>query len=452
MSRFIESPRYFEEARERGVELRRRTPSPVVITGIAQLTPFGGTEETFQALLDGRSAVGRMDLANHQVSMAAPLPAELDLGKHLVGKERGTRLSRLSKIAIYLSREAAKRAGLAVNDDGTITTGVHHNRRAVWVGSGIGETHQLINVAEKLGEKGSASIRPFEAMAVFPEEIAGNVAIALDFGGWGGSTVAACATGADNFIEAARLMAEGRVDLAVAGGLEDALYNHPEVTAAIFTGVGALSQRNDDPERASRPFDSQRDGFVMASGGAVVTMERLDDALKRGAPILAVVSGFAKKMDGNNPTELEPSSVADTIAQALFDQASGGLRKPDIIFAHATSTQIGDPGEIEALRRVFGSDLRDVPITALKSFFGHLFAGAGSANIVNAVLALQRDVVPFIRNLSEPDPAILKGEELPFIQNRPYRGNVDSVLALAYGFGGYNAVVFLEKYQGQKAA
>ncbi len=456
---YIESARYFDSARERGVELERRPQSRVVITGYAQTTPLGNTRETFEHLIEGRSGVVPFPLQNfHGADIAAPLPGDFDPNTRLTPLERKPASgisSRVAKMAVGLSREAMEMAGLQ-DETGRTKSSIHPNRRASWVGSGIADTHILINVSEGLHPNGpegngdvkalSAKIKPSESMQVFPEQPNGRNAIAGEFSGWGGNTMEACATGASNIIEAAEAIRSGRVDLAVAGGVEDILSNHPEVTAAVFGSLRALYKGSHKPEQASRPFDKDRAGFVMGAGGGILVLERLDDALARSATIYGEITGLVKSMDGYKPTEMNPVRVADTIAVALWDKQAKALRKPGAIFVHSTSTPVGDPLEVLALRMVFGEDLRDVPITAIKSMLGHLLGGAGSVNLVTAVQALNEGRIPQILNLESPDPEIMREGELYVVRDAPLTTPLQSVLATAFGFGGYNAAVLVEKY------
>lgn len=457
-ARFVESTRYFVSAKERGVELERRPVDRIVITGFSQMTPLGDTNATWQGLLEGRSAARQMDLQNWATNIGAPLPDNFDPDQFLIGKREAKEhgFSRVAKINIILARRAAQMAGI-LGEDGRINSSIHPNLRAAWTGSAIADTHKLINIAEKLHKidehgnenvvKASSRIRPSEGLEVFPEQPNGRVAI-LGFSGAGGSAVAACSTGAWNIAELADKMRSGKARMGVAGGVEDALYNHPEVTAAIFAALQtALSKRNHEPEKASRPFDEGRDGFVMGSGGAVVIMESLEDALTRGATIYAEVLGWSTSMDGYTPTTLNPERVADTMAEALYDKDNRALIKPDAVFVHATSTPVGDKEEAKALRLVFGDDARDIPIAAIKSVLGHLMGGAGSANVVNAIMALNTDTVPHILNLDNPDPEIMREGELYFVRQRPLVAPLETVLTTAYGFGGYNAVILLGKYK-----
>lgn len=464
MSGYIESSSYWESARQRGINFTLEPDSRVVVTGFAAVSPFGNTKETWNAIKEGRSAVTTIETGNQHTRLAAPLPSDYDPFSFLSHDDQ-KRISKLSAISTVVAREAGGMAGL-LDEAGNLKEEFKlplRRKIATWVASGIAETPLIIDIYNALHKKNKDGIEDLgansrkldvkTALGVFPEEMNGDTARLLKAcGGWGGNDVEACATGAINIVEGARLIKEGRAKVVFCGGFEDALYNHPEVLHGIFASglrvLATLSEQNNnnDPSKASRPFDERRNGFVPGAGGGIVVVESERFAKARKTKVYAEVLGFAKSIDGSDKTNLDPEVIADTIAEGLWDSSCGGLYKPGAIFAHATSTQPGDILESIALRKVFGKDLRDIPITALKSYLGHLFGGSGSINIVGAVLALNEGYLPRILNLDNPDPKILAEGPMDFVRGTSRSGNINSVLAVSYGFGGSGASVLLGRY------
>lgn len=231
----------------------------------------------------------------------------------------------------------------------------------------------------------------------------------------------------------------------LAGGLEDTLSDLPEISIGVFAAMrGPLSSRNDIPKSASRPFDKDRDGFVLGAGGGVIVLERLDVAVKRKAHIFAVILGSEKGSDGGSPTNLNTERVARLILKTI-KMKQGKLSYPvDAIFAHATATKFGDIAEIAALRMALGdSNLQKIPITANKSMHGHLAGGAGAINTISAIRAIHDGIVPPIINLDHPDEPFL---DLNLVRKKALTGNFTTSLVLAYGFHGKDAIVLLGKY------
>lgn len=441
-----------ERASDLGVELERRPAERIVITGFAQRTPLGNTEETQQGLMEGKSGVRKFPIDNAFVNIGAPV--EFRPEEHFDKRElRG--ISPLNAMGIVVSREAAHNAK-ALDNRGKLKSDIG-KKAAVWIGSGFGSSQLIIDVyrqVHKTDEKGnedqvvnSRYIPATKGLEIFPEELNSRITIDLGAsGGWGGSSVEACATGLSNIVEAIRIIKEGRAKFAIAGGFENPLVGYPETGIGMFAAMrSVLSTRNDEPEKASRPFDKDRNGFVLGAGGGVVIVEELEAALKRGAPILAEVLGFKKSMDGFNPTNLDRDVVASTILGALYNEKRKEFYDVDAIFAHATSTEAGDIAEAEVLRSVFGDEyLRKIPITAIKSNMGHLAGGAGAVNAIAAINALNCGRIPPIVNLENPDPAV---SDLSLVRGKPLERDINTTLVLAYGFGGNNAVLLLGKYK-----
>lgn len=450
------TPELLRKAQEMGVELERRPAERIVITGFAQLTPLGNTEQTWQGLLEGKSGVKRFPVDKPVNNAFVDIAAPVEFNPEEYFDKRDMRgMAPLTAMGIVVSREAARRANL-LGENGKLRPDINKRQAAVWVGSGFGSTQHIIDVYNQIHKKdeegnedptrNSRFIGPTKGLEIFPEQLNARIGMDLGFSGWGGSSVAACATGLDNFNELLDKILQGRVKVGIGGGFENPLEAYPETGIGMFAGMrSVLSTRNDDPERASRPFEINRDGFVLGAGGAVLVAEELEHALKRGAPIYAEVYGFNKSMDGFDPTNLDRDVVASTILGALYNEKAKEFYDVDAIFAHATATK-GDIDEADVFRLVFGDEyLRKIPITAIKSNLGHLAGGAGSANAVAAVMAINEGKIPPILNLENPDPAVA---DLNLVRGKPLQKEINTALVTAYGFGGYNAVLLLGKYKG----
>lgn len=446
---YLES-NYINEAKERGVEFEPRPIERVVITGYASMTPLGNDEESWDKMLEGVSGVTKVS----ETQIGGQLPDDYDPLTELKGRGKQRGQSQFSAAVINLSREALDRAGVLAMEgehagklDPTI---ISPYQASSWVTGGYAASDQMIEVHKRIQPGSKEKVNPDLSLQIFPEQGNGRNAEAVGFRGSGGNTMEACATGASNIIEAYYRVKDGRSKIALAGGFEMVMKNHPLEMFAAFGSLQALSTWIDTPAKASRPFDTNRNGFVSSSGGGVVNIEPLEQALERGAPIYAEILGVGKGMDGFKPTELNPQRVADTIAEALFDRKTGRLRRPDVILAHATSTELGDLNESEALRLVLGmEELKGIPVSAIKSLIGHMLGGAGSFNIIAALHVLREQKVPKILNLDNPDERILnKGLYLlkDDIYTPPVKQPIESVLTTAYGFGGYNAIVHLGRY------
>lgn len=440
---------FFETARQLGVELEKKPAQRIVIIGMSALTPLGNTEQTLEGLNAGKSGIKAFNVSNFKTNIAGPVnfdPEEYFSKKELRG------ISMPNAMAIVLAREAMRNAGL-LGEDGKLRKDINKRQVASWMASAIGSGTLLVDVYNRIHKKdekeeedpvrNSRFIPATTSLQVFPQEFNGGVTRDVGIAGWGGSSVEACATGLSNIAEAAEAIKSGRAKIAVAGGLEDVLSIHPEIAIGMFAAMrSVLSTRNSEPEKASRPFDKDRDGFVLGTGGAAVVLADYEFALKIGAPILGEVLGFVKSMDGYDTTDLDRENVAGTILKALYNEKEKEFYAVDAIFAHATSTIYGDVAEAAVLRMVFGDNLKNIPIAAIKSNLGHLAGGAGAVNFVAALHALRTGKIPHILNLDNPGPEFA---DLNLVRGQPLARDIRTALVLAYGFSGYNAVMLLGK-------
>jgi 3-oxoacyl-[acyl-carrier-protein] synthase II len=290
-----------------------------------------------------------------------------------------------------------------------------------------------------LKDRGWKRIHPLFMAMVLPNMVSSNISIALGARGYNSTVATACAGGTTAIGEATEVIRRGVADVMLAGGADAPI---AELTHVGMNMIGAMSTRNDAPEKASRPFDAGRDGFVAAEGGAVLVLEALEHAQQRGAPILAEVVGYASTSDAFHLTSPEPSGEASAYAMMLAIQ-DGGLRPEqiDLVNAHATSTPVGDRLETVAIRRTFGAHADKVAVTANKSMTGHMFAASGALEAAMSVLSIERSVIPPTINYDTPDPDC----DLDYVPNVAREHHVDVVLSNSFGFGGQNACLVLKR-------
>lgn len=472
VAEIIESA-YLERARvERGVDFGLHPAKRVVVTGLSNMTAFGGTQETWDGFLTNASGVRQVEVAEGiKTSIAAPLPEGYNPMNHLyrevlseedkAAKKRPREddrygLSLLAALEIVKVREALAMAGLLDPDLGGQIINyrlIHPYWMTSTLASGISAADQIIEVHKDVVAGKGSRIKPSLAQQIFPEEPAGRVAIALGYQGRRSkSPFEACATSLSSVTEGYDILKQGFASVVVAGGFETALETHRDEVIGDFSSLTALSERNDEPERASRPFDKDRDGFVVASGGGVAIIEDEEFARARGVNILAEIFGVSKTQDGNAisfdaakpmTTEMDPVRVADTIVEAMLTPDGRAIMKPDVFWAHATSTKVGDRNELRAFRYAFGRYADDILVTAIKSRIGHALGGAGIINFNLAVQSILEGKIPSILNLDNPDPEI---GELNYVRDRYLEETINSALVVAYGFGRYNAAVHVGRY------
>ncbi len=447
-----------DKIKELNIQSGDKPSDTVVITGYAQLTPLGNTTETEKAEFAGISGTKKYDVKNFRSNIAGPINFRPE--DHFSEKElRG--LSRIGALGIVLAKEAGKMA-LVLDDTGKLKNDFDPLKAGCTVSTGIGAHSKMVDVYVKIHWKtdpntgkmqpadpveGSRLLSPFIGLQLFPEELGGDIEASLGLQGWGINSAEACATGLSSITDAYHLIKTGKNDIVFAGGIEDVISERPDLSIGVFAAMrGPLSSRNDEPEKASRPFDRDRDGFVLSAGGGVIVLERLDSALARKAPIYAVVLSAEKGSDGYSPTNLETNRVAKLILKTLKLPEEKNLTYPiDAIFAHATATKAGDLAEITTLRTALGDDyLNKIPITAIKSMHGHLAGGAGAVNAISAIRAIEKGFIPPIVNLDNIDEPF---KDLNLVKGKALKGNFNTALVLAYGFHGKDAIVLLGKYQ-----
>lgn len=455
---------FVKEAEGWGVVFEPKPTDWVAVTGYAQRTPLGDTAQTWAGRLSGRSGVRTLEsiFEKSSVKIGAPLKPGYDPyaflmkgsrdadGDNMVFGDKRAGLSAIAAMNIHLAREALSMAGLLSDNGIVLREDVNPHRVGHWVASGISSTGYLTVIDEAIrNDEDFGRGREDTAMKIFPENERGRLAMHLGYSGESGGTPEACATGLANIVEGINAIRSGRLDICLAGGSEYSLDEFQDVTMAAFIAVHALTEQyQDEPTRASRPFEKNRAGFVAGSGGAILVLERLDRALRREANILALVSGCGKSMDGRmvggkfRPTESDPQKVAIAIASALYDRIERAIVIPDFIVAHATSTPPGDLNEARSYQLVFGHKVWEPLVTAPKSSYGHLLGGAGSVAAVEAIQILNEGQIGPILNYEEPDPEI---DMLNLVTGNPATGRFRLGLILASGFHGHNVALVLAK-------
>ncbi|HET9877882.1 MAG TPA: beta-ketoacyl-ACP synthase II [Candidatus Limnocylindria bacterium] len=417
-----------------------RTPPPrdptrrAVVTGMGAMTPIGNDVETFWAnLTAGVSGVGRItqyDPAAEEVQIAAEVKG-FD-PRDWIDFKAARRMSRFSQLAVAAARQAIDASGLQIGD---------HNRDDVAVvintgGGGIGDV--------ALGEQvflsqGGKRVSPFMVPMLSPSMAACQVSIQNGIRGPVITSVAACASGVQAFVEAQRLIEHGDVDVVITGGTESAIL---PVAFAALANMGALSKRNDEPERASRPFDAGRDGFVFGEAAGVCVIEAIEHAEARGATILAEVGGGWLTGDAFHISAPDPSGYGATIAmQRAVRDAHLEMEQVEVVMAHGTSTPLNDATETRAIRAAFGAHADRLAVSANKSMVGHTLGAAGALSGLAAVLAIRDGVVPPTINQETPDPEC----DLDYVPNVARRAAVNVAIVNGFGFGGQNAVAVFHR-------
>jgi len=403
----------------------------VVVTGLGATTPLGGdVASSWEALLAGRSGVSRIT-DDWIKEFPAQLVARLTTDPATqLDRVRARRLDRSQQVAVVAAEEAWR-------DSGAGDAGVDPLRIAVVIGTGIGGALTLLGQDDVLEEKGPKRVSPFTIPMLMPNGPAAAVGLAIGAKGGVHAPVSACASGAEAIRWGLDLLRLDRADVVLVGGTEACIHPLP---MAGFAAMRAMSTRNDEPERASRPFDKGRDGFVLGEGAAALVLERADAAKARGARIHARVAGAGGTADGYDLVAPHPEGegAARAIAAALRD---AGLSPADIghVNAHATSTPVGDTAEAAAIRSSLGEH---VMVSATKSQTGHLLGAAGALESVFTVLALRDQIVPGTANLDDPDDDA-SVQALDIVRNEPRRATFSAAVNDSFGFGGHNiAVVF----------
>ena len=409
----------------------------VVVTGIGATTPLGGdAKSSWAALLAGESGISSIEqewVSKYELPVTFAGQAKVPAAQVLSPQEV-KRLDPSSQFALVAAREAWADAGKPE---------VAPERLAVEFATGIGGVWTLLDAYDALKEKGPRRVLPMTIPMLMPNGPAAAIGMEISARGGVRTAVSACASSTEAVANAIARLQSGELDVVVAGGCEAGIHPLP---LAAFAAMHALSRRNDDPAGASRPYDKDRDGFVMGEGAGVLVLETEAHAKARGAKIYAELAGGAVTSDAHHITAPDPEGTGAARAViAALKQANAKPEEVAHINAHATSTPVGDIAEYKALLRVFGDHLASIPISATKSSTGHLLGGAGAIEAIFTVLAIHERLAPPTINLENQD------EEIPLdVVTSPRKLSDDSILALStsFGFGGHNAVIAFRSYQG----
>lgn len=408
----------------------------VVVTGIGAVTPLGNdAETTWNNIIEGISGIGpvtRLNADDFPAKVAAEVK-EFNV-ENFIDKKDARKMDRFTHYAVAASLMAVKDSGLEINDENAPRVGV-------WIGSGIGGMETFEQQHETFMNRGYRRVSPFFVPMMIPDMATGQVSITLGARGFNSCTVTACATGTNSIGDAFKVIQRGDADVMVTGGAEAPI---TKMSFAGFCANTALST-NQDPQKASRPFDKNRDGFVMGEGSGIVVLEELEHALARGAKIYAEIVGYGATGDAYHITAPAPEGEGGARAMKMaLDDAGLSPEEIGYINAHGTSTEYNDKYETMAIKAVFGEHAYKLAVSSTKSMTGHLLGAAGGIEAIFTVLALQEGILPPTINLDSPDPEC----DLDYVANEARRQDVNAAISNSLGFGGHNATIAFRKYNG----
>ncbi|HAF17384.1 MAG: beta-ketoacyl-ACP synthase II [Thermacetogeniaceae bacterium] len=411
----------------------------VVITGLGVISPLGNDRAAFwDNLIKGKSGIDHIehfDVSDYPTKIAAQVRDFNPID--YMGRKNARRMDRFAQYACAAARQAVEDAELKINQENA-------ERIGVWIGTGIGGLETNEKQHEILLTKGPNHISPFLIPMMISNMASGQVSIMLGANGPNGCTVTACAAGTQSIGDAFRIIQNGDADVMITGGAEACI---TPMALAGFCAMKALSTRNEDPKGASRPFDVQRDGFVMGEGAGIVILEELNHAQERGAEIYAELIGYGAAGDGYHIVQPDPEGRGAAQAFSLALKNAGiNPHQVDYINAHGTSTEINDVMETKAIKKVFGDHAYRIAVSSTKSMTGHLLGAAGAVEFIATVLSCRYDMIPPTINLNNPDPEC----DLDYVPNTAREKIVNIALSDSLGFGGHNAVLVLKKYDRER--
>jgi 3-oxoacyl-[acyl-carrier-protein] synthase II len=408
----------------------------VVITGIGVITSLGiGKDKYWNALINGVSGISpvtRFDASDYPTRIAGEIH---DFNPHdYIDKKEARRMDRFAQFAVASS-------ALALEDAGIDLTGEDLDRVGVFLGTGIGGTESFEEQHRVLLEKGPNRVSPLFVPMMIGNMGAGQISIQFGIRGPNVTIVNACAASANAVGEAFRLLQRGEADIILSGGAEAAI---TPMAMAGFCSMKAMSVSNEEPEKASRPFDLNRDGFVMSEGGGVMVMETLEHAQARGAHIYAEVVGYGCTADAHHITSPSPDGEGARKSMAAALSYAGILpHEVNYINAHGTSTPLNDKYETLAIKNLFGDHAKSLAVSSTKSMTGHLLGASGAVEIIAAALTVENDIIPPTINYENPDPEC----DLDYVPNNCRRQSVDIALSNSFGFGGHNVTIAVRKFK-----
>lgn len=408
----------------------------VVVTGLGCISPVGNNvKSTWEALLAGKSGAGPItafDASAHKTKFAAEVK-DFD-GVAMFGAREARKMDRFTQFATAAALEALEQSGLTIADS-------NRDRIGILIGSGIGGIITMLEQYEVMKERGPERVSPFLVPMMISDSAAGNLAIRVGARGPNMALATACASGTNALGEAAEMIRRGAADAMIAGASE------ASINALAMAGMNvmtALSTRNDDPQRASRPFDKDRDGFLMAEGAGILILESLEHAQARGANILCEFSGYGTSDDAYHISAPAENGAGAAISMRLA-LGNADLSPSDIhyINAHGTSTPLNDKSETAAIKTVFGEQAYRIPVSSTKSMTGHMLGASGALEAVIGALVLLNGVLPPTINYETPDPVC----DLDYVPNQPRTLDVGNVMSNSFGFGGHNATLILSRFE-----
>lgn len=411
--------------------MRRR----VVVTGLGCISPVGNNvKDTWEALLAGKSGAGYItafDASAHKTKFAAEVKGFDAAG--LFGVRDARKMDRFSQFAAAATMQALEQSGLKIDE-------TNRDRVGVVIGTGIGGIITLIEQYDVMRERGPERVSPFLIPMMISDNAPGNIAIRFGARGPNMAIATACASGTNALGEAAEMIRRGAADVMIAGGAEAA------ITALAMAGMNvmtALSTRNDTPQTASRPFDRNRDGFMMAEGAGMLILESLEFAQARGAKILCEFSGYGTTDDAHHISAPAENGAGAALSMSIALE-NAGLRPDEISYinAHGTSTHLNDKSETAAIKTVFGGHAYKVPVSSTKSMTGHLLGASGALEAVISAMAIQENILPPTINYETPDPEC----DLDYVPNHPRKALLKHVMSNSFGFGGHNATLILGRF------
>ena len=406
----------------------------VMVTGLGLVTPIGNQVDiTWNNLINGKSGIDYIksfDPEGFETKIAAEVkefnPSEI------LGRKESKRLDRFAQFACVASKEAVNHSGLDIqNEDAT--------RIGVIIGSGVGGIITITDQHKVMLNRGPKRVSPFLVPMMLGDMASGQVSMMLGAKGPNFSTVSACATGADSIGEAYEMIRRGVIDVAIAGGTEAAVC---PIGIAGFNSCMALSTKNDNPKSASRPFDKERDGFVLGEGAGIVILESEEHASKRNANVIAELLGYGASSDAHHVTQPHPEGEgASRAMQMALSASKTNINEIDYVNAHGTSTPLNDKFETISIKNTFGEHAYKMPISSTKSMTGHLLGAAGAIESVISILVINNSLIPPTINYENPDPDC----DLNYVPNQSIESNISKVMTNSLGFGGHNSSLVFGK-------
>lgn len=408
----------------------------VVITGLGCVSPVGNNvKDTWQALLAGKSGaapITAFDASAHKTRFAAEVKGFNPVA--LFGTRDARKMDRFAQLATAATLEALEHANLKIDES-------NRDRVGILIGTGIGGIITILEQYDVLRERGPERVSPFLIPMMISDSASGNIAIRVGARGPNMSLATACASGTNALGEAAEMIRRGAADAMIAGASEAAI---SALSMAGMNVMTALSTRNDDPQKASRPFDKDRDGFLMGEGAGILILESLEYAQARGAKILCEFTGYGTTDDAHHISAPAENGAGAAISMSLALQ-NAELKPADISYinAHGTSTYLNDKSETSAIKTVFGEQAYKIPVSSTKSMTGHLLGASGALEAIIGTLAILDNILPPTINYETPDPVC----DLDYVPNQPRKAQPNFIMSNSFGFGGHNATLILGRYK-----